>query len=77
MEPVLANAIPTIGSVIVPFLFKLVGAIALWIVGGWLIQLSMRILRRSLVHSSLDTKICGQASHKLPHLLHSSTVPKS
>jgi small conductance mechanosensitive channel len=57
VEPVLANAIPTIGSVIVPFLFKLVGAIALWIVGGWLIQLSMRILRRSLVHSSLDTTV--------------------
>jgi small conductance mechanosensitive channel len=38
-----------VASVLVPFLFKLAGAIALWIVGGWLINLAMKILRRTLI----------------------------
>ncbi|MFZ9627578.1 MAG: mechanosensitive ion channel family protein [Burkholderiaceae bacterium] len=44
-------------SVVVPFLFKLAGAIALWIVGGWLIQVAMRLLRRTFKQSSLDPTV--------------------
>jgi small conductance mechanosensitive channel len=46
-------------STIVPFVLKLVGAVALWIAGGWLIQLAMRIVRKSLRHSSLDVTVVG------------------
>ena len=46
-------------STIVPFVLKLVGAVALWIAGGWLIQLAMRIMRKSLRHSSLDVTVVG------------------
>ncbi|MFM1798061.1 MAG: hypothetical protein RLZZ117_339 [Cyanobacteriota bacterium] len=41
-------------GVIIPFLFKLAGAAALWIVGGWLIQFAMRFLRRSLSRGRMD-----------------------
>jgi small conductance mechanosensitive channel len=54
---VLESAPAIVANTVVPFIFKLVGAIALWIVGGWLIQLALRILRRSLVHSSLDATV--------------------
>jgi small conductance mechanosensitive channel len=50
-------AIPTSGlvaSLIVPFVFKLLGALALWIVGGWLINLAVRLLRRVLNRGSLE-----------------------
>jgi small conductance mechanosensitive channel len=46
-----------VATVVVPFLFKLVGAVALWIAGGWLIQLAMRVLRRSLRLSTLDATV--------------------
>ncbi len=46
-----------VATTIVPFLLKLVGAVALWIAGGWLIQLAMRILRKSLRHSALDATV--------------------
>lgn len=38
---------------IVPFLFKLAGAAALWFVGGWLIQFAMRFLRRSFSRGNM------------------------
>ena len=53
----LESAPAIVANTVVPFIFKLVGAIALWIVGGWLIQFALRILRRSLVHSSLDATV--------------------
>lgn len=43
-----------ISTIIVPFLFKIVGAILLWVVGGWLIGFAMRVLRRSFVMAKLD-----------------------
>lgn len=48
---------PVVASVIVPFLFKLLGAAALWFVGGWLIQFAMRFLRRSLSRGSMDATL--------------------
>ncbi len=44
-------------AVVIPFLFKLAGAVALWIAGGWLIQFSLRILRRGLNRSTLDATV--------------------
>jgi small conductance mechanosensitive channel len=50
--------LPTlVATTLVPFLFKVVGAVALWIAGGWLIQLAMRFLRGSLRHGALDATV--------------------
>jgi small conductance mechanosensitive channel len=54
----LPNLVPeAILAVVIPFLFKLAGAVALWIAGGWLIQFSLRILRRGLNRSNLDATV--------------------
>ena len=60
MASAAAPALPTavhpevLQTIIVPFLFKLVGAILLWVVGGWLIGFAMRLLRRSFSMAKLD-----------------------
>jgi small conductance mechanosensitive channel len=60
MAPAAVPGLPTpvhpevLQTIIVPFLFKLVGAILLWVVGGWLIGFAMRLLRRSLSMAKLD-----------------------
>jgi small conductance mechanosensitive channel len=46
-------------TIMVPFLFKLAGAIALWIVGTWLIRLALRVLRRSFAKGNLDPSLIG------------------
>lgn len=56
-------------GVIVPFLFKLVGAIALWVVGGWLIQVALRVLRRSLSRGTLDAMLINYVINILGALL--------
>lgn len=56
-------------TVVMPFLFKLAGAIALWIIGGWLIQLAMRVLRRSFKQSSLDPTVISYLLNILGALL--------
>ena len=50
----LAAIFPALASVIIPFLFKLAGAVALWFAGNWLIKLVLRLLKRSLVNGRLD-----------------------
>ncbi|MFN9630798.1 MAG: mechanosensitive ion channel family protein [Cyanobacteriota bacterium] len=47
------SALSPVAGVIVPFLFKLAGAAALWFVGGWLIQFAMRFLRRSFSRGNM------------------------
>jgi small conductance mechanosensitive channel len=54
-----ADLLSLAASTLVPFLLKLVGAVALWIVGGWLIQLAMRLLRRALRTGPLDLTVVG------------------
>jgi small conductance mechanosensitive channel len=44
-------------AILVPFLFKLAGAVALWIVGNWLIRIAIKILRRSFAHGKLDPSL--------------------
>jgi small conductance mechanosensitive channel len=48
-----------ITTILVPFLFKLAGAIALWIVGTWLIRMALKVLRRTFAKASLDPTLIG------------------
>ena len=65
----LPDLLPLVTNTLVPFLLKLVGAVALWIVGGWLIQLAMRLLRRWLRSSPLDGTVVGYLVNILGALL--------
>lgn len=47
-------SVDAVTALIVPFVFKLLGAAALWIIGGWLIGLALRLLRRFFRQGSLD-----------------------
>ena len=52
--------LPTlVATAVVPFLLKLLGALALWVGGGWLIRLGVRLLRQAMRHSSLDPTMAG------------------
>ena len=46
-----------ISAIIISFLFKLAGAVALWIAGGWLIGLSLRVMRQALKKWALDPTV--------------------
>jgi small conductance mechanosensitive channel len=48
-----------VATLVIPFLFKLLGAIALWVVGGWLIALATRLLRRIFNRGTLDPVLVG------------------
>jgi small conductance mechanosensitive channel len=54
-----AAAPGVLSTIVVPFLFKLAGAIALWIVGTWLIRMAVKILRRSFAKANLDPTLIG------------------
>jgi small conductance mechanosensitive channel len=55
-----AAAVPgVLTTIVVPFLFKLAGAIALWIVGTWLIRMAIKVLRRSFSKANLDPTLIG------------------
>ena len=51
--------VDAISALIVPFLFKLLGAAALWIVGGWLIGLALRLLKRFFRQGTLDPTLAN------------------
>jgi small conductance mechanosensitive channel len=46
-----------VAALIIPFLFKLLGAVALWMAGSWLISLALRLLRRMLNQGTLDATV--------------------
>ena len=46
-----------ISAIIISFLFELAGAVALWIAGGWLIGLSLRVMRQALKKWALDPTV--------------------
>ena len=58
-----------VATTVVPFLFKLVGAVALWIAGGWLIQFAMKLTRGALRNSSLDATVISYLLNILGALL--------
>lgn len=41
-------------GLIVPFLFKIAGAIALWVIGGWVIGFVVSLSRRSLSRGGMQ-----------------------
>ena len=51
--------VEAVSALIVPFLFKLIGAAALWIVGGWLIGLALRLLKRFFRQGTLDPTLAN------------------
>ncbi|KEF42865.1 MAG: mechanosensitive ion channel protein MscS [Cyanobium sp. CACIAM 14] len=50
---------PVMAAVVIPFLFKLIGAVALWIAGGWCIKIALRILKHTLARGALDATVIG------------------
>ena len=52
--PLAIVQVSDLATLIIPFIFKLIGAAILWIVGGWLISLSLRLLRRFMKQGTLD-----------------------
>ena len=64
-----APGISLVTDIVVPFLFKLLGAVALWMVGGWLIGFALRLLRRMLNRGSLDPTLIGYLLNILGALL--------
>lgn len=52
-----ANVLNLVQGVVVPFLFKLAGAVVLWLVANTLIRVWLRILRRTFVRSRLDATL--------------------
>ncbi|MFM7635345.1 MAG: mechanosensitive ion channel family protein [Cyanobacteriota bacterium] len=61
-EPITANLITTnvlnlVQGVLVLFLFKLAGAVVIWLVANSLIRLGLRVLRRTFVRSRLDATL--------------------
>lgn len=48
-----------VATTVVPFALKLLGALAFWLVGGWLIQLAVRVLRQALRHSRFDATVAS------------------
>jgi small conductance mechanosensitive channel len=71
MPPGVLAQIPSVdlAGLIVPFLFKLLGAVALWIAGGWLIGLALRLLRRVLNRGPLDPTLINYLLNILGALL--------
>jgi len=67
MAPAAGSALPlpatpnlsVVVAIVVPFLFKLAGAILLWVVGGWLIRFALKVLRRSFSMGKLDPSLTG------------------
>jgi small conductance mechanosensitive channel len=57
--PVPPDLLSLAATTLVPFLLKLAGAVALWIAGGWLIGLAMRLMRRALRSGPLDVTVVG------------------
>jgi len=64
-----APGISLVTDIVVPFLFKLLGAVALWMVGGWLIGFALRLLRRMLNRGNLDPTLIGYLLNILGALL--------
>ncbi|KMM17496.1 mechanosensitive ion channel family protein [Synechococcus sp. GFB01] len=67
--PLALIPLEAISALLIPFLFKLVGAVALWIVGGWLIQIALRVIRRILNRGTLDVTVIGYLINILGALL--------
>jgi len=47
-----------LAAIVVPFVFKLLGGLAIWVVGGWLINFAMKLVRRAMTSGgNLDASL--------------------
>ena len=63
------EAVNVVFQTLIPFLFKILGAIGFWIVGNWLITLASKLLRRGLSQQSLDPTLVSYIQGILKFLL--------
>ena len=59
MMTLMPTRLDLIDDIVLQFLLKLAGAIALWIAGIWLIRIALKVLRRAFAKSSLDPTLVG------------------
>jgi len=52
-------------GLIIPFLFKIAGAIAIWVIGGWVIRFAVGITRRTLLKGGMQTGLVGYVGSAL------------
>ncbi|MDX2096914.1 MAG: mechanosensitive ion channel family protein [Leptolyngbyaceae cyanobacterium bins.59] len=53
----LGPIITTVNTIVVAFVFQAIGAIALWVVGRWLINMGTALIRRSLKGQPVDATV--------------------
>jgi small conductance mechanosensitive channel len=46
-----------VNTILIGFLLKLIGGVALWFVGTWIIKIALKLVRRALAGSNLDTTV--------------------
>jgi small conductance mechanosensitive channel len=54
-----------IPGLLVPFLFKIAGAIAIWVIGGWLIGFAVTLCRRSLLKGGAQSGLVSYVASAL------------
>ena len=60
MQPdLVTQATSLVNTFVLPFVWKLLGAAAVWVVGGWVIKLLRAGLGRTMVARKLDTTLAG------------------
>jgi small conductance mechanosensitive channel len=52
-------------SIIVSFFWKLIGALALWVVGSWLINFAMKLIRSAMRRQNLDSTLTSYLTNIL------------
>lgn len=48
-----------VNTILIGFLLKLVGGVALWFAGTWIIKIALKLVRRTLAKSNLDPTVRG------------------
>ena len=48
-----------VNTILIGFLLKLLGGVALWFVGTWIIKIALKLVRRALASSSIDATVRG------------------
>ncbi|MBL8470341.1 MAG: mechanosensitive ion channel family protein [Rhodocyclaceae bacterium] len=69
MQETLTKAEYLFTTILVPVLWKVVGAILLWIVGGWLIGFASRVLREAMSARKLDNTLTAYVDASLRVIL--------
>ena len=59
MKETMPTRLDLLDDILIQFLVKLAGAIALWVVGIWMIRVALKVLRRAFAKSTLDPTLIG------------------